>query len=82
VNSKAKYIALMFAATVFNIVVTMICFTLLLVLYSVLVIPRIPSEVIPIAFPFLFIIAVILSFLVYQRVLKVYLKKKPFKEYQ
>jgi hypothetical protein len=72
----------MFAATVFNIVVTMICFTLLLLLYSILLVPHIPAERAFIAFPFLFVIAVILSFLVYQRVLKVYLKKKPFKEYQ
>jgi hypothetical protein len=70
----------MFAATVFNIVVTVICFTLLLVLYSFLVIPRIPNETAFIAIPFLFVISVVLSFLIYQRALKVYLKKKPLTE--
>jgi hypothetical protein len=70
----------MFAATVFNIVITVICFALLLILYSVLLVPRISSKMIPLGFPFLFIAALVLSFMVYQKVLKVYLKKKPLTE--
>jgi phosphatidylglycerophosphate synthase len=80
VNRKNRYLIIIIAATVFNIVATSICFFLLLLLYSLFLAPRISPKMIPIGFPFLFIAAVILSCVVYQRVLKLYLKKKPLPE--
>jgi uncharacterized membrane protein len=65
----------MIAATGFNMVVTALCFIILLLLYMVLLIPHIPAEAAFGAFPVLFILAVIFSFLVYRRFLKQYLKE-------
>jgi hypothetical protein len=59
-------------ATVFNIVVTVLCFFILIVLYNVFLVPHIPAEKAYIGLLFLFIIAVIIAFVVYQRALRIY----------
>ncbi|MDR2551854.1 MAG: leader peptide processing enzyme [Treponema sp.] len=75
-NKKVRLTLLMLAATAFNIVTTVLCFTLLLILYTLLLIPRIPPDKAFIGFPFLFAAALIMSFLLYQLALKFFLKKQ------
>ena len=67
----------MLAATVFNIVVTVICIAVLMLLYTVLVIPHIPDKASIIGVLLLFLVSFILSFIIYQKTLKLYLKKYP-----
>jgi hypothetical protein len=76
VNKKGRFILIIAAATVFNIVVTVICFFLLVLLYNALLIPHIPGEKAFIGLPVLFILAVIITFAAYQRILRIYIRKK------
>ena len=74
---KLQIVLFSFAATVFNIVVTLICFAILALLYIALLIPHIPAETSFLGFPVLFVASIVLSFLIYQRALKLFLKKWP-----
>ncbi|MCL1815671.1 MAG: leader peptide processing enzyme [Treponema sp.] len=75
-NKKAGFALLLFTATVFNIAVTVICFGILWLLYTALLVPRIPEETISIGLPSLFAVSVILSLFIYRQALKGYLKKR------
>jgi uncharacterized membrane protein YbhN (UPF0104 family) len=66
----------MAAATAFNIVVTVICFFILIALYNVFLIPHIAAEKAYIGLPLLFILAAIIAFVAYQRVLRIYIRRK------
>ncbi|MDR2661639.1 MAG: leader peptide processing enzyme [Treponema sp.] len=74
-NKKNRFILIIAAATVFNILVTTVCFFILVLLYNMILIPHIPAEKAFTGLPFLFILAVIITFAVYQRVLRIYLRK-------
>ena len=74
---KTKLLLFMLAATVFNIAVTVICFTTLLLLYSLLLVPRLPAPAAPLGPPVLFVASLVLSFFIYRKALKTYLKKRP-----
>ena len=75
---KSKLVLFIIAATAFNILTTVICFTFLMLLYSILAVSHIPEKIRFIGFPLLFLASIILSFLIYRVVLKLYLKKYPF----
>ena len=74
---KAKYALFIAAATVFNMAVTIICFTILMLPYSVLLIPRISEKTAYAGVYLLLAAAIVFSFLIYRRALKLYLKKRP-----
>ena len=71
------FIPFMAAATVFNVLVTAVCFVILSLLYMVFLIPYINEEMAFLGFSFLFVVSLVLSFFIYQRALKLYLKKWP-----
>jgi uncharacterized membrane protein (DUF485 family) len=75
VNKKTNTLLFILAATVFNIIVTVICFTALLLFYAKFLAPRIPGEGQAWGFPAIFIAAIALSFVIYRLVLKQLLKK-------
>ncbi|MDR0598579.1 MAG: leader peptide processing enzyme [Treponema sp.] len=75
-RSKFKLALIMLAATAFNILVTALCLVILLVLYGLLLSPHIPAEKAFIGLPILFVIALVLSFVIYQLTLKTILKKR------
>jgi hypothetical protein len=77
VTKKVRLVLFMAAATAFNAAAAVVCFVLLLLLYTALAVPRIPAEAAPLGLPLLFIASLALSFLIYRRVLKGYLKKHP-----
>ncbi|GHV86160.1 hypothetical protein AGMMS50230_17680 [Spirochaetia bacterium] len=77
-TQKTRYIVFMLAATVFNIIVTVICFFVLWLIYMALLVPHIPAESAFVGLPVLFVAALVLSVVIYQRALKVFLKKWPF----
>jgi len=77
-TKKGAFVLFIIAATVFNIIVTVICFMILLLLYSVFALPYIPDKADAVGFPLLFLVSLVLSFLIYQHALKLYLKKRPF----
>ena len=74
---KRQIVLFVLGATVFNVLVTLICITILMLLYSILLVPNIPENVSFIGFPLIFLASFVLSFLIYQKALKLYLKKHP-----
>jgi membrane protein implicated in regulation of membrane protease activity len=76
-NKKAATLWFILGATLFNILVSVLCFVALLFLYARFLIPLIPSPETTAAwgFPFIFIAAVVLSFVIYRFALKRLLKR-------
>jgi hypothetical protein len=74
-SKKTNTLLFILGATVFNVLVTAICFTALFLLYAWLLAPRFPEAARIWGFPVIFIIAITLSFLVYRGALKHLVKK-------
>jgi len=77
-KKRGFFFLFIIAATVFNCIVTVICFFVLMLLYSFFVIPHIPDKANAVGFPLLFLVSLALSFFIYHRALKLYRKKWPF----
>jgi len=75
VTKNCKLVLFLLAATVFNIGATAICFIILMLLYTALLVPHIPAESAFFGLPLLFTVSIVLSFFIYQKVLKRYLHK-------
>jgi hypothetical protein len=80
-NKKANTLLFVLGATVFNIVVTVACFLALLALYARLLMRLLPENFQAWAFPFIFIAAIALSFLIYRFTLKLLMKKIEVEKY-
>jgi hypothetical protein len=80
-NKKANTVLFVLGATVFNILVTVLCFLALLVGYAKLLLPILPEAGQAWAFPLLFIAAIAVSFLVYRFTLKLLMKKVEIEKY-
>ncbi|MDR2478195.1 MAG: leader peptide processing enzyme [Treponema sp.] len=80
-NKKVNTVIFVLGATVFNILVTVLCFFLLLTLYAKLLLPAVPETGQGWAIPLIFIAAIALSFLVYRFALKLLLKKVEVEKY-
>jgi hypothetical protein len=74
-SKKTNTLLFILGATFFNILVTAIWFAALFLLYVWLLAPRLPEAARTWGFPVIFIIAITLSFLIYQAVLKHLIKK-------
>jgi hypothetical protein len=76
-NKKANTLWFILGATLFNILVSVFCFVVLLFLYARFLIPLFPNpeNTAVWGFPFIFIAAVVLSFFIYRLVLKGLLKR-------
>ncbi|MDR2471149.1 MAG: leader peptide processing enzyme [Treponema sp.] len=75
-TAKTRLLLFMLAATAFNIAATVIFFTALLLFYSFLLVPRLPPGAASFGPPVLFAVSVVLSFVIYRRLLAAYLKKR------
>jgi hypothetical protein len=80
-NKKANTLLFILGATVFNILITLICFMGLLLLYAKSIMPLLPEEGRAWGFPLIFIAAIALSFLIYRFVLKQLMKKVNMEQY-
>jgi len=81
VNKKANTIVFMLVATLFNVVITVACFVLLLVLYGRLLAPILPQETAAIGLPIVFIAAIVLSFVIYRYALKAFTRRFEAEKY-
>ncbi len=68
-------------ATLFNVVITVACFVLLLVLYGRLLAPILPQETAAIGLPIVFIAAIVLSFVIYRYALKAFTRRFEAEKY-
>jgi hypothetical protein len=75
-GSAQRLILFLAGATLFNILAALIFFGVLLLLYTLFVIPHIPLESVVVGFPVLFIAALLLAFVVYRCILKKILTTK------
>jgi phosphoglycerol transferase MdoB-like AlkP superfamily enzyme len=80
-NKKVNTILFILGATVFNIMITVLSFLLLLLLYSKLLLRFLPEEANAWSFPLIFIAAIVISFFVYKVALGFLLKKVNVEKY-
>jgi surface polysaccharide O-acyltransferase-like enzyme len=80
-SKKTNTLLFILGATVFNIFVTAGCFAGLLLIYARFIAPRLPPEGQVWVFPVIFIAAVILSFVIYRKALKRFMKKIQVDQY-
>jgi hypothetical protein len=74
-NKKANTLLFVLGATVFNIFITLLSFVLLTLVYVKLIIRIVPESGRGLVLAFLFVAAIVVSFLVYRVVLKILIKK-------
>ena len=74
-NKKVNTLLFILGATLFNIIVTVLCFVVLMVLYVKFLMPLLPGDDHAWAFPIMFIAAIAATFFLYRLVLKLLLKK-------
>jgi hypothetical protein len=74
-SKKSNTFLFILGATVFNILVTVGCIFILLLLYAKLLMPLMPQEAAAVALPVIFIGAIALSFVLYRVVLKQIMKR-------
>ncbi|MDR0601207.1 MAG: leader peptide processing enzyme [Treponema sp.] len=80
-NKKANTLVFILGATVFNILVTVICFIVLFVLYARFLAGLLPESAAAWGFPVIFIASIALSFVVYRLILKLVLKRVDVEKY-
>lgn len=80
-NKKVNTILFILGATLFNILVVIISFIILMFLYGRYIMKFVPQESHQWSFVFIFIVSIIISFLVYRYLLKLILKKIDIGEY-
>jgi len=80
-NKKVNTILFILGATVFNIIITVISFLLLLLFNANVLIGFLPQEAQAWSFPVIFIAAILISFFVYRFVLGILIKKINVEKY-
>ena len=80
-NKKTNTLLLILGGTVFNILVTLICFFTFLFIYSRFLFPHLPENSIAWMIPVNFTASIIASFLIYRRAIKVIIKKVDMEKY-
>jgi len=80
-NKKANTIIFILAATVFNVLITMICFLLLIAIYSQFFFPILPQDSIAWALPVIFILAIVAAIFIYRALIKLLVKKVDMEKY-
>jgi uncharacterized membrane protein (DUF485 family) len=74
-SKKTNTLWFVLGATVFNILTTIICFLILMVIYARFLIDKLPQDSVAWGLPIIFIAAIALSFVLYRVILKRLMKK-------
>ena len=80
-NKKTNTLLFILGGTIFNILTTVICFLLLLVLYSSVLAPLLPENSGAWMLPISFIAAIVASFFIYRLAIKLLMKKIDIEKY-
>ncbi|MCL2319588.1 MAG: leader peptide processing enzyme [Treponema sp.] len=80
-SKKTNTLLFILGGTVFNIIVTIICFILFLLIYFKFLQPRFPENATGVALPIIFVLSIVVSFLVYRVVIKIVMKKVDMEKY-
>jgi len=74
-NKKVNTLLFIFGATVFNILIVVLCFIVLTSLYYNFLMPSIPEESRSWGFAIVFLASIVLSFVLYRLIIKYLMKK-------
>jgi hypothetical protein len=74
-SKKTNSLLFILIATAVNIVVTIVCMLILLVIYARFIAPLLPAESSAWGIPVVFLCAIVLSFLIYRAGVKLFTKK-------
>jgi len=80
-NKKVNTLMFVLGATVFNIIVTVVSFLLLLIIYAKTIMRILPESTQSWSFPLIFIAALVIAFFTYRYVLHFLLKKIEIEKY-
>ena len=80
-NKKVNTILFILGATLFNILVTVLTFVLLLIVYAKFIANLLPEGAQIWSFPFIFIAAIVIAFIVYRYTLSLLMKKIDVEKY-
>ena len=80
-SKKTNTLLFILGGTVFNILVTIISFILLLLIYSRFLITALPESAVAWIMPVIFVVSIVISFLVYRVVIKIIMKKIDMEKY-
>jgi len=80
-NKKLNTLLFVLAATLFNIIVTIVSFAVLFLLYAKFIMSLLPEFSQIWGLPVIFIIAIVISFFVYRFLLKYLMKKVRIEDY-
>ena len=80
-NKKLNTFLFIIAATLGNILIAVICFMILLLLFIKLIAPHMPKEAASWTLALIFVIAVSLSFLIYQKLIKFFIAHVKMEDY-
>lgn len=80
-NKKANTFLFILGATVFNILITVLSFVLLLTVYAKFIMPHLPEQAQVWSFPLIFIAAMAVAFIAYRYLLRFLLKKIDVEKY-
>jgi len=74
-SKKTNTLLFILGGTVFNVLITILCFIILLAIYSRFLYPALPEESAAWALPVLFVASIAASFFIYRQAIKVISKK-------
>ncbi|GAB1482282.1 hypothetical protein MASR2M78_10970 [Treponema sp.] len=74
-SKKSNTLLFLLGATLFNIVITVLSFIVLIVLYGRLLAPLLPQNIAAWGLPIIFIAAIALAFVIYRYALKIMMNK-------
>ena len=80
-SKKTNTLLFILVATLFNVLVTVFCFIVFLILYSKFFFSLIPESMAPWVMPVLFVASIVASFLVYRYLMKFLMKKMNIDKY-
>ena len=80
-SKKTNTLLFILAGTVFNIIITMSCFLILLIIYSKFLSGRIGESISAWVLPVFFIAAIVAAFFIYRLAVKIIIKKVDMDKY-
>ena len=80
-SKKTNTLLFILGGTVFNVLITIVCFVILLVIYSRFLYPALPESGAAWALPIIFVASIVVSFLVYRQAVKIVMKKVDMEKY-
>ena len=80
-NKKTNTFLFILGATLFNVIITIVSFLITLVIYTKFLYSRLPENSIAWVLPIIFLFSIIISFIVYRRIIKLLMKKFDIEKY-